>query len=114
MFEREKIEQILDCARAVDKKYELFGTSTHKYKLNPPIQASFVRTIEEKYGFTLPEDYFYFITEVADGGAGPDYGIHPLRIFCRKVRIAIRNDTGKSIAIALPNHLPPDQWGHMR
>lgn len=75
MFKREEIEQILDCARAVDKKYELFGADTHKYKLNPPIEASFVRTIEEKYGFILPEDYFQFITEVGDGGAGPDYGI---------------------------------------
>lgn len=84
MFERGKIEQILDCARTVDKKYELFGTSTHKYKLNPPLSASFVRNIEEKYGFTLPEDYFYFITEVADGGAGPDYGIQPFTDFLQE------------------------------
>lgn len=84
MIEREKIEQILDCARAVDKKYELFGASTHKYKLNPPISASFVRNIEEKYGFMLPEDYFYFITEVADGGAGPDYGIQPFTDFLQE------------------------------
>lgn len=75
MFKREEIEKILDRARTVDKKYELFGTSTHKYKLNPPVSASFVRSIEEKYGFTLPEDYFHFITEVGDGGAGPDYGL---------------------------------------
>lgn len=59
----------------MDKKYEWFGASTHKYKLNPPISVSFVRNIEEKYGFTFPEDYFQFITEVGDGGAGPDYGI---------------------------------------
>lgn len=75
MFKREEIERILVCARTVDKKCELFGASTHKYKLNPPISASFVRSIEEKYGFTLPEDYFQFITEVGDGGVGPDYGI---------------------------------------
>ena len=72
MFQREEILKILSQAQKVDKKFELFGSSTHKYKLNPPIQASFVRSIEEKYGFTLPEDYFRFITEVADGGAGPD------------------------------------------
>lgn len=65
----------------MDAKYELFGASTHKYKLNPPVEASFVRIIEEKYGFTLPEDYFHFITEVGDGGAGPDYGIQSITEF---------------------------------
>ena len=81
MFQREETLKILSQAQKVDKKFELFGSSTHKYKLNPPIQASFVRSIEEKYGFTLPEDYFRFITEVADGGAGPDYGIQSFTEF---------------------------------
>lgn len=81
MFQREEILKILSQAQKVDKKFELFGSSTHKYELNPPIQASFVRSIEEKYGFTLPEDYFRFITEVADGGAGPDYGIQSFTKF---------------------------------
>ena len=92
MFKREEIEQILDCARAVDRKYELFGSSTHKYKLNPPIQASFVREIEEKYGFTLPEDYFRFITEVGDGGAGPDYGIQSFTEFLKEHKAPYEED----------------------
>lgn len=90
MFKREEIEQILDCARAVDKKFELFGSSTHKYKLNPPIQASFIREIEGKYGFTLPEDYFRFITEVGDGGAGPDYGIQSFTEFLKEHKAPYR------------------------
>ncbi len=81
MLQREEILKILNQAQKIDKKFEMFGSSTHKYELNPPIQASFVRSIEEKYGFTLPEDYFCFITEVADGGAGPDYGIQSFTKF---------------------------------
>ena len=81
MFQREEILKILSQAQKIDKKFEMFGSSTHKYKLNLPIQASFVRSIEEKYGFTLPEDYFHFITEVGDGGAGPDYGIQSFTEF---------------------------------
>lgn len=51
MFKREEIEQILDCARAVDEKYELFGSSTHKYKLNSPIQAHMLSEEVEEFSF---------------------------------------------------------------
>jgi len=84
-FKREEIVEILKRAQRIDKKYELFGTSKHKYKLNPTISVSFVREVEAKYGFTLPEDYFRFITEVGDGGAGPDYGIEPFADFLKTV-----------------------------
>lgn len=77
MLRRDEIAAILKQAKRIDSKYELFGTEKHKYQLNPPISADFVRTIEEKYGFTLPDDYFRFITEIGDGVAEPDYGIEP-------------------------------------
>ena len=77
MFIQEEVIEILNQAQQIDSKYEMFGASTHKYSLNPPIRESFVRGVEERYGFKLPEDYFRFITEIGDGGAGPDYGIRP-------------------------------------
>ncbi len=77
MLERKEILAVLNEARKMDKKCEMFGASRHRYALNPPIRASFVRGVEERYEFKLPEDYFYFITEIGDGGAGPDYGIYP-------------------------------------
>lgn len=83
-FKREDIINILNQAQCIDSKYELFGASKHQYKLNPPISASFVHEVEEKYGFTLPKDYFSFITEVGDGGAGPEYGIIPFGDFLEK------------------------------
>ncbi|MFG6384346.1 MAG: SMI1/KNR4 family protein [Lachnospiraceae bacterium] len=81
MLKREKILTILNRARL---KYEMFGAARHQYHLNPPIRASFVRQIEKRYGFKLPEDYFHFITEIGDGGAGPDYGIEPFVAFLEK------------------------------
>lgn len=71
----EKIAEILERAHRIDRKCELFGASGHQYKLNPPLEAAVVRSIEEAYQFTFPKDYFQFITQVANGGAGPDYGI---------------------------------------
>lgn len=84
MFTREKVEQILDKAREIDSGFELFGTKTHRYRLNPPVPEDFVRDVEEKCGFTLPEDYRRFITRVGDGGAGPYYGIEPFRDFWKR------------------------------
>lgn len=81
MFKREEIEKILQKAARIDSKCSLFGAEKHRYKLNAPIDAPFVRNLEEKYNFTLPDDYFRFITEVGDGGAGPDYGIYPFTRF---------------------------------
>lgn len=71
----EKIATILEQVHRIDQKCELFGASKHQYKLNPPINETIVRAAEEKYNFKLPDDYFHFITKVANGGAGPDYGI---------------------------------------
>lgn len=81
MLSREEISVILNEAQRMDEKCQMFGASRHKYLLNPPIRKSFVRQVEERYGFQLPEDYFHFITEVGDGGAGPDYGISPFSAF---------------------------------
>lgn len=71
----EKIVTILEQAHRIDRKCVLFGASQHQYKLNPPVNEASVHLVEEKYDFKLPEDYFQFITKVANGGAGPDYGI---------------------------------------
>jgi len=71
----EEIAAVLEQARRLDRNCELFGASKHQYRLEPPIDAAAVRAVEEQYGFALPEDYFRFITEIANGGAGPDYGV---------------------------------------
>lgn len=81
MFKREEVRKILAQAERIDSKYEMFGASKHQYKLNPPVDTEFVHMVEEKYHFKLPEDYFQFITQVGDGGAGPDYGIMPFGNF---------------------------------
>ena len=77
MFSRDRIEKLLEKAREIDSGFELFGAKAHQYRLGPPVPEEFVRDVEEKCGFTLPEDYRRFITRVGDGGAGPDYGIAP-------------------------------------
>ncbi len=84
MLQKENVLKILEKAAVTDQHFELFGSDTHRYKLNPAIADKFVYDIEKSYGFTLLEDYFRFITEIGDGGACVDYGLIPFSKFTQK------------------------------
>lgn len=107
MLKRDEIVEILKRARSIDSKCELFGTAKHKYQLNLPIRASFVRALEEKYGFTLPDDYFRFITEIGDGGAGPDYGIDPFADLVKKSQNQYAEEYQEDYRNSLKNAFAP-------
>ncbi|MBD5129422.1 MAG: SMI1/KNR4 family protein [Ruminococcaceae bacterium] len=79
-----EVLKILETAAAIDGDFKVFGASKHKYRLNAPVSADFVRNAQEQYGFTLPEDYFRFITEIGDGGAGEDYGLYSFKEYITK------------------------------
>lgn len=107
MLKRDEILEILERARRIDSRYELFGTEKHKYRLNPPLSASFVRTLEEKYEFSFPTDYFHFITEIGDGGAGPDYGIYSFKDFIEKEYYTYDRECLKNAFV--PHHMKSDE-----
>lgn len=100
----EKIAAILEQAYRIDRKCELFGASKHQYRLNPPINAAVVRAAEEKYHFTLPEDYFRFITQIANGGAGRDYGV---RSFEESLMSHVHNDYREAYRNSLKRPFTP-------
>ena len=59
-------------------KPKIFGADAHGFKLNPRLSDIEVAAFEEKHGISLPGDYRQFITDIANGGAGPYYGVFPL------------------------------------
>ena len=78
----QRIQQKLAQAKAADKDLEVFGASSHKYHLNPPVSEAEVLAFEEKYGVSLPEDYRAFVQTIGDINAqkletmaGPYYGL---------------------------------------
>ena len=78
----QRIQQKLAQAKAADKDLEVFGASSHKYHLNPPVSEAEVLAFEEKYGVSLPEDYRDFVQTIGDANAqkletmaGPYYGL---------------------------------------
>ena len=79
----QRIQQKLAQAKAADKDLEVFGASSHKYHLNPPISEAEVLAFEKKYGVSLPEDYRAFVQTIGDAKAkksdfiaGPYFGLY--------------------------------------
>jgi hypothetical protein len=75
---KEEIIRLLCEAEKVCPNCKYGHMDRYKFKLKPPLQIAHVREMELKYSFTLPEDYFKFITEIGNGGGGPTYGLYPL------------------------------------
>ena len=78
-----RIQQKLAQAKAADKDLEVFGASSHKYHLNPPVSEAEVLAFEKKYGVQLPECYRAFMLTIGDAKAkksdfiaGPYYGLY--------------------------------------
>ena len=72
---KQNILNLINKCKETDKNFKQFASESHKYKLNPPINKNKVIELENKYEFKLPEDYFWFITEVGNGGACHGYSM---------------------------------------
>lgn len=74
----ERIRVLVCLAGEKDRQHAISGAKTHHYRFNPTASVQEVRQFEAELGITLPESYFRFLTEIGNGGAGPDYGLYSL------------------------------------
>jgi len=77
----EKIElvaQKLSKLRDLDNALSIHGASSHKYCLNRKLSEDQITDFEDRHMIQLPEEYRAFLLHIADGGAGPYYGIETL------------------------------------
>ena len=85
----ERIKIKLNLAKNTDSFFEVFGASSHRYRLDAPVNMKKVAIFEKKYNISLPDGYKVFLTQIGNGGneyesvtgnsgAGPDYGIFKL------------------------------------
>lgn len=92
IYTQEYIKDLVARAAKADPEYKVFGASSHKYQLYPPVSLEKVRALEKKFQIKLPENYVYFLTQISNGGAGPYYGLYPLEELERRQECEIEND----------------------
>jgi hypothetical protein len=73
-----KIKQKLLLAKEADQNYQVFGSDHHQYQVNKPIRKKEIDKFQQANNIKLPEEFYLFLTEVGNGGAGPYYGIYKL------------------------------------
>ncbi|WP_406209958.1 SMI1/KNR4 family protein [Kitasatospora sp. NBC_01560] len=76
---RERVLALRDAPNAA----EVFGARQpgfgHDFVLEPPLREAEVAAAETELGVSFPADYRGFLLGVGAGGAGPHYGVFPLR-----------------------------------
>ncbi|HEX5541016.1 MAG TPA: SMI1/KNR4 family protein [Micromonospora sp.] len=71
-------ERVAELATGPDAD-EVFGAFDHGWVLEPPLSPEELTELEAQLGVELPEAYRSFLLQVSRGGAGPAYGLFPLR-----------------------------------
>jgi Leucine-rich repeat (LRR) protein len=83
---RTKLQNLIE----KDKELKIFGVNEawggHKYQLNPTLREIDLNIFESAYQIELPKDYRNFLTQIANGGAGPYYGLYSLEMGIEEAR----------------------------
>jgi len=101
------LEKKMKILQKLDKKFTLFGSENHKYKLNPPLSENELSDYEKQYNLVIPKEYREFIACLGDGGFGPFYGLLPLRNNDKMLlKEESSDDEGLSCEFPFPKHTP--------
>jgi hypothetical protein len=94
-------QRIKDLAER-DPERRLFGSQLHNYELLPCLTESELDALESSYGIEVPPEYRVFVSGIGNGGAGPGYGLQPLRLPIapapprnEKMRVTLTDENGK-------------------
>ena len=78
IMDLEVIKTKLNKLKEMDKNFAVFGSNSHEYEQNPPLSEAEVAAYETANVIRLPDEYRQYLTHVANGGAGPFYGLMAL------------------------------------
>lgn len=74
-----RIKEKLEAAKRADKECKVFSSKDHQYNWNKPITKDELADFEKLNHVSLPSEFSLFLTELGNGGAGPYYGIYPIK-----------------------------------
>ncbi|PCG83126.1 SMI1/KNR4 family protein [Streptomyces sp. WZ.A104] len=74
-----RVRQRVEAAGAGPGGSKVFGASGHKWVVEEPLTQDELAELEAQTGVGLPEEYRAFLLYVGAGGAGPAYGLFPVR-----------------------------------
>ena len=73
-----ELMSLVSRAKELDTELRQYGSERHRYEFAPVIPLSDVRDFEQRHSISLPVSYVEFLTQVGNGGAGPDFGLFSL------------------------------------
>jgi len=75
-----RVKRILEkLAQVRERGLSCFGSEAHHFRLNAPLSNDEIVRFETEHDIRLPDDYRAFLEHAGNGGAGPFYGIYPLK-----------------------------------
>ena len=57
----------------------VFGANGHRWRIEPPLEPAELDELQSQANVALPAEYRDYLVQVGRGGAGPAYGLFPLR-----------------------------------
>ncbi|MFF2135185.1 SMI1/KNR4 family protein [Streptomyces sp. NPDC058193] len=73
------VRERVEAAGAGPRGGDVFGALGHRWVLEDPFTQDELAGLEAQLGVRLPEEYREFLLHVGAGGAGPAYGVFPVR-----------------------------------
>lgn len=102
-----EIRMLADEGLRIDPKCHISGSIYHRWRFGETVNMQQIREFERDMNVKLPEMFVRYLTELGNGGAGPDYGIYSLdEMRKRNLFIAERAD----LPVMLDHSLSDKQW----
>ncbi|WP_405557326.1 SMI1/KNR4 family protein [Streptomyces sp. NBC_01171] len=76
---RERVEALAAAPVQDGPSPAVFGANGHRFHLDPVLSPADLAHLEARIGVELPPEYRTFLLQVGAGGAGPAYGVFPVR-----------------------------------